>query len=171
MNNAVGTIYKTSSPVNLTSKQLKNFWKKVRKTDGCWIWEGCISGKGYGYFTLGYKNTKASRVSWMIHYGEIPTDGSYHGICVCHKCDNPACVNPQHLFLGTNKENVIDRVNKKRSAVGELSGRAKLSSSDVSKIREMLASGIKKASIAKIFSVNPMSIHLIATGENWGHLK
>lgn len=90
------------------------FWSKVVKTDTCWIWigAGSTSKKGYGQIRLpGAKGrqTSAHRVSWILHRGEIPI-----GLDVLHKCDNPPCVNPDHLFLGTNQDNVNDKVSKGR---------------------------------------------------------
>ena len=95
------------------------FWSKVRKGDGCWEWAGCRS-KGYGKIALGLESglpkgkrvVKAHRVSWLIHFGPIPD-----GLFVCHRCDNPPCVRPDHLYLGTCADNSRDMIRKGRGAV------------------------------------------------------
>lgn len=88
----------------------KEFWRHVRKTDGCWEWAGSIGNGGYGRVsTGGGKQMAASRVSWILHFGPIP-DGMY----VCHHCDNPPCTNPAHLFLGTAQDNFDDCLKKGR---------------------------------------------------------
>lgn len=90
----------------------KRFLVKVRKTDACWVWEGSQASNGYGSFSI-KKSIRAHRLSWMLYRGDIPA-----GLFVCHKCDNPPCVNPAHLWLGTNQENVIDSVKKGRWLLG-----------------------------------------------------
>lgn len=87
------------------------FWKKVSfySYPKCWIWNGAIDVCGYGRFLFAGKNTNAHRVSWILYHGSIPD-----GLCVLHHCDNPRCVNPDHLFLGTHTENMEDMLSKHR---------------------------------------------------------
>ncbi len=89
------------------------FWSKVVKTDSCWKWTGCKKD-GYGRINRGARglgSDYAHRVSWLMHNGAIP-----EGLCVLHRCDNPECTNPGHLFLGTKKDNSRDMISKKRGA-------------------------------------------------------
>lgn len=89
------------------------FWKKVRKTDDCWEWTGSRSVKGYGNFSINGRFIRASRYSYELHFGPIQD-----GLFVCHRCDNPTCVRPDHLFLGTNSQNIRDCVEKGRNTSG-----------------------------------------------------
>jgi hypothetical protein len=108
------------------------FWAKVQKGPGCWLWTAYRNRDGYGQFRVGGRMSKAHRVSWMLHFGPIPG-----GLDVLHRCDNPDCVNPSHLWLGTDADHTADKVAKGRQSrqKGEMHGQAKLCAAEVITIR------------------------------------
>jgi hypothetical protein len=87
--------------------KMERFWNKVYKTESCWLWVGAKTPKGYGQFCHEGKIRRAHRLAYVLAFGEIPAE-----LFVCHKCDNPSCVRPKHLFLGTNRDNVMDAIAK-----------------------------------------------------------
>lgn len=146
------------------------FWSKVTrgKDDECWIFGATRQKLGYGIFWLGGKNIPAHRYAWYSKFGAIP-----EGLFVCHRCDNPPCCNPAHLFLGTHEDNVADRTAKDRNARqrGETNGLAKLDADAVRAIRSARASGQSQKSIAKTVGVDQSNVSLILSGKTWGHVS
>lgn len=137
-------------------------------TSGCWLWFGCSNPRGYGKVGSGDGRTLlAHRASWMVHRGEIPD-----GLCVLHKCDTPSCINPEHLFLGTYRDNAIDREAKGRGGQyrGEDHGRAKITESDVIEILRLCSHGCRNKDIAKKFSVSTSLVSAIKSRRIWRHL-
>ena len=153
------------------------FWPKVNKRgpDECWEWTASTIAGGYGHMGVNGKIVLAHRVSYELHNGPIPSGDGYHGTCVLHKCDNPKCVNPKHLFLGSNADNMADRELKGRGATpdnrGDSHGMAKLSEEDVLEIRSLLKTGgMLQKCIAETFGVSSAQISAINTGRSWGHI-
>lgn len=142
------------------------FWEYVEKTDTCWWWTGIIHSNGYGRFWLNDTRFYAHRVSYELNCGPIPP-----GYFVCHHCDNPLCVRPDHLFLGTPQENVADSVAKGRSARGEKNAHTKLTEEDVIAIRETYAAGgITHRELAHQYNVSRKSIGDIINRRRWKHV-
>jgi len=151
----------------------ERFWAKVDKQgpDECWEWQGAKIPKGYGQIREGghcNKSLLAHRVSYELAHGPIPA-----GKFVCHHCDNPSCVNPAHLWIGTNAENLHDMIDKGRGADrrGERAGGVKLIEQDVHEIRRMLSRAISQTVIAKKYGVAQVTISMIKTGKTWSWLK
>ncbi len=142
---------------------------------GCWIWTASINNCGYGKISVDGKIKGAHRVSYELHVGEIPK-----GMCVLHKCDVPACVNPDHLFLGTHQDNMRDKTVKGRHVStkgqtynrGSVHGEAKLNEVDVRLIKQLLkTSNLMQKQIGKYFGVDHTTISEINTGRNWSYVK
>ena len=146
----------------------ERFWAKVGKSSGCWEWTAGCNSNGYGNLRDRGAGVQwgAHRLSWTLHFGAIPA-----GLYVCHHCDNPACVRPDHLFLGTNSENILDSVSKgrHRSAPcrGANNGRAKLTLEQVGRIRADMRSGLI---IAREYGVHRSTVTDIRSGRRWANL-
>jgi len=130
---------------------------------GCWLWIGACSSTGYGAIAIGRKLWGAHRLSFAsFHKTEIPT-----GVLVRHTCDNRSCVNPDHLLLGTVKDNSHDAIKRGRNSHGTDIWTAKLSPKDIPTIRERLARGEVYTSIAADFGVSPSNIGFIKRSRSW----
>jgi len=149
-----------------SEKGRERFLSKIRATEGCWIWEGGLVN-GYGWFSIRIdkvtRGMGAHRVSYCLFKGEIGD------LFVCHSCDTPACVNPEHLFLGTTTENMADMWRKGRGArlVGDSNPCAKLSPADVIQIRK---DNRKIREIATSYGLSVRYVFKIRSGEKWRHL-
>ena len=147
----------------------------IIKTDWCWEWQGGGGNDEYG--RLSYRNTRVytHRLSWLLHYGTIPTS-----LCVLHKCDNRRCVRPDHLFLGTKGDNWRDACLKRRAWVyttpeklarGERNGQAKLTAVQALDIYERVQQGTRsQKGLARDYHVSKFAIYAIVRGLTWGHI-
>lgn len=144
------------------------FWSKVNKTENCWLWIACVGSNGYAQIRVGGRKGRmvhAHRVSWYLHNGPIPNN-----LLVLHSCDIPVCVKPDHLFLGTNRDNVLDAVKKGRRAdfSGDKAGAAKLSWSFVRQIRSLYRDrNYTMTSLAEQFNVSITTISEIIHNMRW----
>lgn len=130
---------------------------------GCWLWAGATTTAGYGQFSAG-RPVLAHRYSYAFYRGEIPS-----GYCVCHKCDVPECVNPDHLFTGTHKENAWDKVKKGRAKGNSGVGNhlSVLDDERADWARKAIAYGMGYQHVADVFGVAASTIRKIVTGETW----
>ena len=152
--------------MEISQKDIDRFNKycEVNVTSGCIEWNGTIR-TGYGRFYLNGKWWTAHRASWTIHNGPIPA-----GLLVLHKCDNKGCVNPEHLFVGTQRDNVLDMFKKRRHKIlkGSLNPNAKLDESKVIQIRSLYENGgISYAKLGRKFKVSPKLIELVVKKIAW----
>ena len=145
------------------------FWNRVDKTGDCWEWTGYKQARGYGEMSVDGKRVLAHRVSYKLEHGDIPD-----GVSVCHHCDNPSCVRPSHLFIGTQKDNMRDAANKGRMAghsnKGSLHGKSKLVESDVCEIRRLHSLGITQTTLSKMWNVSPSHVCNIVNRVYWKHV-
>lgn len=161
------------NPEHLVSGDVARFWAKVDKSgktvDDCWNWTAGKDKDMYGKFSIRIfrkvTHIRAHIYSWELFSGIQPVEG----ICVCHTCDNPSCVNPQHLFLATNAGNTRDKVNKGRQAKGETNGQSKLTEAQVIKIRELCFT-TTGAQLSKLFGVSHSVISAIIRRKTWRHI-
>jgi len=153
----------------LTQRQIKRFWSRVKKSNGCWMWKS--PGKRYGTFMFGGKSYRAHRVAYRIAKGRIPD-----GLLVCHTCDTPKCCRPRHLFAGTQSENINDMYDKGRDAArshqekyphGEDKPSAKLTEEAAKEIRE---SGLSHRKLGRLYGVSHTTIGTIKRRTKWKHV-
>jgi hypothetical protein len=142
------------------------FWFSVNKTESCWHWTGTTSPRGYGKLKHNKQDWRAHRFSWVMHFGAIPK-----GLNVLHRCDNPSCVNPSHLFLGTHSDNHKDKVSKNRQAKGSRSGQSKLTEQIVLQMRHRHSLGRTYAELGREFGVSNVAARLAVIGRTWTHVK
>lgn len=145
----------------------ERFWRNVRKSDGCWEWTAYRDGRGYGSIRSDGATWRAHRLSWVMAHGPI-----LPGLFVCHRCDNPPCVNPVHLFLGTPADNMRDMDAKGRRVAmpGALNRHAKLTPAQVIEIRRRAANGERGTALAAEFGISQPSAHMVIVRKNWRHL-
>lgn len=154
---------------------MKRFWIKVARggKDECWNWGACRGPDGYGRFRLNGETEHAHRVAWTLAFGEIP-----RGIFVCHTCDNPPCVNPSHLFLGTAQENTWDCIAKGRRAAqrrpgilcGSGNGRAILNDWSACGVMARWLMGYSQCQVAREFGIGHSTVFRIVNRCGWAHL-
>lgn len=144
--------------VHYADRFLLKFWAKVDKTDSCWLWTGCKSPRGYGVVGVGGKAQRAHRFSWTLHNGPIP-----NGMVVMHTCDTPLCVNPSHLKLGSQKDNILDAARK-----GRLD--SYLTPDVVLEMRRLHAEGVTPTAISKKFNVPVGNVRCVVYRQSWKHV-
>jgi len=146
-------------PIRNNTTLMDRLWFRVDKSSDCWLWTGATNNNGYGVIWNKNKLAYVHRVVWEDLYGPIPI-----GKEVCHKCDNPACVQPNHLFCGAHEENMIDMAKKLRC------GSSKIDTETIKQIAEMYRDGIGRKKIADTTGVNINTLKCILNGRNWSHI-
>jgi hypothetical protein len=153
----------------------ERFWSKVKKGD-CWEFTGPFLPSGYGVFFISKRAKRpqmpAHRFSWELHHGPIPP-----GMKVCHKCDNPPCIRPDHLFLGTQQENLADMRAKGRAKPpprvthrGQATWNARLTEPQVLEIRRLAAQGLKATAVGRAIGVDRYLVRGVLEGRTWKHV-
>ena len=146
-----------------------NFWGNidVKSREECWNWQGSTTKDGYGMFTMYYKTYLTHRLAWKNRNGDIPK-----GLFVLHKCDNPKCCNPEHLFLGTQKDNMKNKSDKGRCQTGSRVGKKYLTDTDAMDIKILYDTGdFSQRDLGRMFDVTHLQIYKIIHGKSKLHLK
>lgn len=167
MSEAKTLVPRRNKEIKLNEKDIERFWRGVDRCDDedCWNWKKFKDCEGYGYIRINKGNFMAHRVSATISFGEIP-----QGMLVCHKCDNPSCCNPNHLFFGSDLDNNRDKKIKgrARSLKGEASKNSKLTQADVNLIRFAYGNGgYTFKALGNIFGVSLHTVHGIVKNATW----
>lgn len=185
--------FTTKTPKPITERNIRNFWAKVQKRgpEECWPWVGAKGPQGYGFFGMTGRLITAHRASYLLNNGSVPKE-----MCVLHRCDNPNCVNPEHLFAGTHRDNIDDKMLKGRQSKGEKNRPhnpatgarngarkyperlkrgsahpcAKLDEGDVCDIRAKAGAGDSLVGLARLYGVSPGLITGIVKRTRWKHL-
>ena len=150
---------------NLTNTILKRFLGKIKVSCECWEWLASKDKDNYGFFKCFGKQRKAHRISFWIFISKFDLDDS--DIMICHHCDNPKCVRPDHLFLGNHLLNVEDQKSKGRTLKGRKNGQAKLYPNQVLEIRKRYSDGESQQSIGNVYNVSQVQISRIILNRNW----
>lgn len=159
-----------------TAEISARFWSKVDKSGDCWIWSGTPASRGYGAFSAQGRTLRAHRVAWELTFGAIP-----NGLLVCHRCDVRNCVRPDHLFLGTDADNMADRDTKGRArprlmpghsfnCIGSQNNAARFTEDDVVTIRTRHDAGETQTALAREFGVSQNAIWRVVSRKGWRHV-
>ncbi len=144
-----------------------NFWGKVSIGDGCWLWSGGKMKNGYANFFIGKKSQRVHRLSYQHYFGSIP-----NGLGVLHKCDVRNCIRPDHLFTGTQKDNLQDCKIKGRTTIGIKNAMAKLDDEKASLIRKLYSSGgITQRTLATQFGITQSNVSRLVGRKHWTHIQ
>ncbi len=166
------------SPEQVKEKTIERFWSKIKfgEPNECWEWQRSVDGRGYGQFQIGtLKNPKkvnSHRYVFQCVFGKLPS----RKILACHTCDNPKCCNPNHLFPGTQKDNMHDakikgRISTTSKSCGEANPRSKIKDSDVRVIRKRLAAGETLTAVGSDYGLKTSATWAIKTRFCWKHVK
>lgn len=152
-----------SRSIPITTERIEEKVEKIPEA-GCWVWMGTTTVRGYGQIISNARKHYAHRASYEAFIGPIP-----EGMNVCHTCDNVYCVNPAHLFLGTQKQNLEDMARKKRSTIGERNPMSKLTAIEVDAIRNEKNAGTSVKELAQKFKTSASNISAIIRKARWNH--
>lgn len=144
----------------------ERFWLKINKLpSGCWEWTGHRDKYGYGHVSHQRRNCLAHRVAYILTHGAADPS-----LLVCHRCDNRACVRPEHLFLGTHEDNMADSVRKGRSCYGERNANARLTDRQAREARRLYWEGESLGHLSRTFGISQQNMYRLCMGQRWKHL-